>query len=119
MKLYEAVDKRFLTMAPNQGGSIAWDVAAHQNRTRGTVNTSAGIDLTDCNRKISLEFYWTTGAEFKQRMAKLDNLIESLNSFHDALQQARLESVKAVIRYRKEKKGERFPRKKTEEVCPE
>lgn len=117
MKLFEAVDKRFLTMSPHEGGSISWDVAAHQSREKGTTNIDAGIDITDCSRKIGLEFYCPTPARFKQRVAKLENLINSLQEFHFALHEARMQSVKAIIKYRQENKGERFKSKETEEVC--
>ncbi len=117
MKLYEAVDKRFLTMSPHEGGSISWDVSSHQNRKEGTTNIDAGIDLTDCNRRIGLEFYCSTPARFKQRMAKLDNLIESLHSFRSAMYEARLKNVQAIIKYRQENKGERFKSETTKEVC--
>mgnify|MGYP003109701860 CR=1 FL=1 len=114
MKLYEEVDKRFLTMAPHEGGSISWDVSAHQSRKDGSTNIDAGIDITDCSRKIGLEFYCSTPARFKQRVAKLENLISSLQEFHYALHEARSKKVEAILKYRKEKKGERFKSKEAE-----
>ena len=114
MKLYEEVDKRFLTMSPHEGGSISWDVAAHQSRKKGTTNIDAGIDITDCSRKIGLEFYCSTPARFKQRVAKLENLINSLQEFHFALHEARMQNVQAILKYRRENKGERFKSKEAE-----
>ena len=117
MRVYQAVDKKFLTMEPHQGGSVCWDVETHQHRKNGKTSVDAGIDLTDCSRKISLEFYFSSPKSFHSRIAKLDTLIDSLLKFRDSMYEARDEKVKAIIKYRKENKGERFKSKEAEEVC--
>lgn len=117
MLIHQVVDKRFLNNQPHEGGSICWDVTLHQGRSSGKTNIDAGLDITDCSRKIGLEFYGSTPAKYKERLAKLDNLIDSLTSFREALVDARVKSAENIIKYRQENKGERFKGKTTEKVC--
>lgn len=117
MKVYQAVDKKFLNLEPHEGGSIQWFAQAHKEKNDGNSTISAEVDISDCFKKISLEFYCNSPAKFKKRIDKLDTLINSLLSFRASMYEAREEKVKAILKYRKEKKGERFPRKETEEVC--
>lgn len=117
MKTYEAVDKRFLTMNPHETGSIAWYVQAHQASRNGEVSISADISMTDCSRKIGLEFYVDRPWLYKERLGKIDNLMDSLSEFKEELIKARRANVEAIIKYRKENKGERFKSKDASEVC--
>ena len=119
MKKYEKGNKRFLTMQPDQGGSVCWDVAAHQSRRSGRTNISAGIDITDCSRKIGLEFYSNCPSEYKQRLDKLDNFIESLTLFRDALVEARQVNVEHILKYRKDNKGNRWKKDKEDGTVDE
>lgn len=119
MKKYEKVDKRFLTMCPNQGGSVCWDVQGHQSRRSGNTNINAGIDITDCSRKIGLEFYSNRPAEHKQRLAKIDNFIESLTLFREALIEARIENVENILKFRKDNKGNRWKKDKKDGTVDE
>lgn len=108
MKHFEVVDKRFLSPLPSEGGSVTWDVQGHQSRRTGMTNISADINITDCYKKISLEFYSSTPHRFKQRLDKIGSLIDSLEMFQDSLKQARLENVKKILKYRKDNRGTRF-----------
>src|SRR5690554_7750148 len=117
MSIYQAVDIKFLIILPLQDGCHCWDVERHQHRKNGNTSVDARIDLTDCSRKISLEFYFSSPKMFHSRIDKLDTLIDSLLKFRDSMYEARDEKVKAIIKYRKENKGERFKSKEAEEVC--
>lgn len=48
---------------------------------------SASVELMDCNRKISLDFYFYEATEknLKEKLAKLDILINTLNEFRNDL----------------------------------
>lgn len=112
MKIYEAVDKRFLSMRPSEGGSISWDVEAHLGRRKGNTTIAADMKITDCFKQISLDFYSTSPALFKQRIDKIDNLMESLEAFKISLHEARLKSVEAILQFREKNRGIRFLEKK-------
>lgn len=111
MKNFEAVDKRFLSKLSGEGGSVVWDVQAHQHRRRGTTSISADVRMTDCYKSITLEFYSATSKMFHQRIDKLETLIGSLVEFKDSLYEARMKNVQAILKYRKDNKGKRFSEK--------
>ena len=43
------------------------------------------VEITDCNRKISLDFYFRDDASFKDKTNKLNILIEELSNYRDWL----------------------------------
>lgn len=53
-------------------------------KKKGGTEVSASLDLKDCTRQISLEFYYYTQKEYKQRLTKIAGLkkdIEDLEAF--------------------------------------
>lgn len=51
-------------------------------------NTWAYLSMSDCNRKIELEFGYTTEEDRQERVAKLDLIIKHLIEFQRDLQKA-------------------------------
>ena len=117
MKAYEFSEKKFLNNMPSEYGSICWDVRGDINEDKGGKPYLSGdIRLADCYKSINLDFWCKKPAHFKDRLNKIDTLIGSLLEFRRAYTEARYKAIEAALKYRKEKKGERFSSKKTEKV---
>jgi len=77
-----AHDKRFLSERSDEGGSVRWAVDPHD----GFKNF---LTITDCSEVVSLDFYipqtGNINKHVEKKVAKLDNLIESLQLFRKEL----------------------------------
>lgn len=103
--IYRSNDKRFLdpdsTTGDYEGGSMMWNVrivhAWPQKRTeenkhiklKNRASLQAELKISDCSRTITLDFNAGSDAQTrKDRIAKLDNMIDGLKKFRTALAKA-------------------------------
>jgi len=81
----KAQGKRFLSERGDEGGSVRWYVNTEEDYC---YTTDAYLYISDCTKRIDLEFYSDDNKGLSKRVTKLDNLIEELQNFREALLQA-------------------------------
>lgn len=83
-------NKIFITDHPEEFGSIAWsiDKGWGADTIRKRHSKESNLRITDCYKVIVLEFSYQGYDEYLERIKKLDNLIEELNNFKEALQES-------------------------------
>ena len=75
--------RRFISDKGDEGGSIRWFLS-----TSGAFmfDLESSLIITDCTRSITLDFsVYSDDYSVKDRVAKLDSLIEGLEEFRTAL----------------------------------
>lgn len=85
--------KRFLSDRGDEGGSVRWYVNSTSDYYR---DVEAELYITDCFKPVTIEFSADKGKGLGKRIAKLDSLIEELQSFKEALVEA---NVKPKLYY--------------------
>jgi hypothetical protein len=87
MKVYKKY-KRVWLNPPSMGDSGAYSHKIEVEKYKEHINIEATISLWDCSRKIVLDFsVWNKGDK-KQRLKKIDVLIQHLSEFRDQLDEA-------------------------------
>lgn len=66
----------------------------------------AGFSITDCNRKISLDFYVHNDESFENAEYKLNTLIDQLNIFKGHIQEARKKQAKKADELKEAKESD-------------
>ena len=78
----KAQGKRFLTKRGDEGGSVRWSINTDEYSNK---SIESYLTLTDCGGTITLEFSYHTSKGYDKRVAKLDAVIEELQSMRTAL----------------------------------
>lgn len=77
-------------------------IEAHVNVDYNDIE--ANIDISDCNRKVSLSFWTINSKDAEKKLQKIDLLIDSLNKFKEAYIEAIKEHKTRDITYEKYRK---------------
>jgi len=90
MKDINMHSKSFLNDSLEEFGTVAWhvQVASHQfdrDDDCKHIPRNANLRITDCHDDIHLCFYHRSKEDYKERLAKLDTLINELKSFRSAM----------------------------------
>lgn len=80
---YKAGNKVFLNDRPEEFGTVSWNIFRwdHDNPTQAECK----VVLTDCFRRIDLDFDYVGWSEYQERLTKVDTLIGELESFKAAM----------------------------------
>jgi hypothetical protein len=79
---YRYKSRKFLNSDKTKSAHIIASVGKTELSPEGNMwGTSSEISISDCSRKITLDFYAGTKLETKQNMKKLDTLIKTLTDF--------------------------------------
>jgi len=82
--LYEETGKTFLTTATDEDSSVSWATSTDYFRT-GQHNIEGRLKVRDCYKVVSIEFFCGSEKEYKQKLDKLDTLINELYKFRNSL----------------------------------
>lgn len=74
--------KSFLSENPDEFGSIGWVVKDYYGAK--PTGKCASITLTDCYKRIDLDFEYDSFKEYEARCEKIDTLINELQAFRQA-----------------------------------
>ena len=82
--------RKFLSNHFHEGSVVRWcvdqDVFEHHKTKKPCRSCSAFLEIRDCTRTISLDFYFSTERERKQRVKKITKLIDELVKMRDCLE---------------------------------
>lgn len=76
--------KVFLTSDPDQDSSVTWNVGI-DHFSANDVDLFSMLKIRDCHKLVSLEFNCSSPSKGKQRLDKLDTLINELITFRATL----------------------------------
>lgn len=84
-------DKRFLNESTEEFGSISWSVVSGDPVNRWDSLVESDLRISNCSKNIHLDFNCEKLSHIDKRLVKLDNLIDSLTLFKEALLEAKKE----------------------------
>lgn len=102
-------NKIFLSDKPDEGGSLHWYVS--DNSCEKSADVTSSMFIRDCARTIELDFGTYTRSNVKDRLVKIDTMIDELYKFKAAY----LIVAKEAEATHLEKKGEAEAKKMLKE----
>ena len=86
-RVMQARDKRFLNDSYHEHGAVSWEIFVHKCNYDGELRICGDLRIQDCHDLITLDFN-SANTPADKRIAKIDNLIESLMLMREAYVEA-------------------------------
>lgn len=94
--IYDEGNKVFLNESHEEFGTVCWNVrvypyACEHREGRGSdriPSRNSELRITDCSKSITLDFFYNTDKTYKERLKKLDCLMDELKMFKYNLQKS-------------------------------
>lgn len=80
--------RKFLSSRFDEGSVVQWEVEQWGKETDRNRGAWAFLKIRDCDRSVRLDFDIDSEKERKQRLKKLDTLINELNKLRECLLEA-------------------------------